>query len=300
MFTGLASGRKGGLAMGPIAKLTFQEVLHKRIFYIVLAMTAAFLALYSLGLGFAYKEFGLQQGFDADQLLHQGMITAQLFGAGLYFSTLILALLAILASVSSINLEVESGIMYGMLAKPITRREVVLGKFIGYALLLSFYGLLLFLAVYGINYALAPLPVLAMDWSYFLIAALLYILQALILVSLGLFLSTRFDAINAGVIAIILYGSGLVGGFLEQIGNAINNTALVNTGIVTSLVMPVDAIYRKMYSIFLVHNNLPIALAGTGVPGGTAMPSTAMVYYGIIYACFFVFLAVRTFNARDL
>lgn len=286
--------------MGPIAKLTFQEVLHKRIFYIVLAMTAAFLALYTLGLSFAYKEYGLQQGIDADQLIHQGMIMAQLFGAGLYFSTLILALLAILASVSSINLEVESGIIYGMLAKPITRREVVLGKFTGYALLLSFYGLLLFLAVYGINYILVPIPILAMDWPYLLAAALLYILQALILVALGLFLSTRFDAINAGVIAIILYGSGLVGGFLEQIGTAINNAGLINTGIVTSLIMPVDAIYRKMYSIFLVHNNLPIALAGPGMPGATALPSLAMIWYGVLYAGLFVFLAVRTFNQRDL
>ena len=58
--------------MGPIAKLTFQEVLHKRIFYIVLAMTAAFLALYTLGLSFAYKEYGLQQGIDADQLIQIG------------------------------------------------------------------------------------------------------------------------------------------------------------------------------------------------------------------------------------
>jgi hypothetical protein len=39
---------------------------------------------------------------------------------------------------------------------------------------------------------------------------------------------------------------GIVGGMMEQIGALIEYKALVNIGVISSLIMPTDAIYRKM------------------------------------------------------
>lgn len=286
--------------MVPIARLTFREVFHKRIFLMVVVMTAAFLVLYTIGLNYSYHDLGLQGGAEPEWWINNGLFVVEMFGSGMYFSSLILALLAIMASVGSIGPEIDNGLMFGILAKPISRREVILGKFMGYSLMLGVYGLVLFFAVYEINSVYMPSGVLELNFPYLLSAMGLYVLQAVILVGLGLFLSTRFDFLNAGVLAVILYGIGLVGGVLEQIGAFTTNTGLINIGIITSLVMPVDAVYRKMLSMFLIHNQLPLALVGPGIFGSSSIPSATMILYALAYTGLLVLLATRTFAGRDL
>ena len=77
----------------------------------------------------------------------QQFVSSQLLGAGLYFASFITALLAILSSVSTISGEVSSHQIDTWLMRPISRTQFVLGKFIGLALLMVAYAVVIFFSI---------------------------------------------------------------------------------------------------------------------------------------------------------
>ncbi len=75
----------------------------------------------------------------------------------------------------------------------------------------------------------------------------------------------------------------------------------MNIGIVTSLLMPADAIHCKAVSIVLPGALLNEATSGLGVGlTSSAVPSTWMMLYAVAYPIVAVWLATRVFGKRDL
>ena len=93
-----------------IIKYTFKELLYKKIFISTLLLALLYLGLYG---GALYMVF--QRGGTPPDLLIRASISSQLVGAGLYFSTFIVAFLTVLGSVSMVTYELETGILYGIL-----------------------------------------------------------------------------------------------------------------------------------------------------------------------------------------
>ncbi|GAB7388756.1 ABC transporter permease subunit [Bacillaceae bacterium] len=288
-----------------IAKLAFKETLYKRIFPITLLMTLAFLLFYGLGTHFAADKLAEDmenwRAPTPDKILQKNFFSTQFLGMGLYFASFITGLLAILGSVGSIAGEIESHQIDTWLARPLPRRSVVLGKFLGLGSLLVAYAGVQFLGIITINQALggetlkvhlAPLQILG--------AFGLFVLQPLILVAVALFLSSRMATVNGGVILILLYGIGLVGGFLEQIGASMENRTMVNIGILSSLLFPLDSLFRRMAIALFDAPGDPLSFASQGLFGSVSMPSDAMLVYTVLYGVAALWLAVRTFEKRDL
>src|SRR5437588_1806266 len=69
-------------------------------------------------------------------------------------------------------------------------------------------------------------------------------LQALVLLSLSLLGGTHFSTLTNGVILFMLYGLAFIGSSIEQIGSFFRSGAAVDIGIATSLLMPVEALWR--------------------------------------------------------
>lgn len=273
--------------MGPIAAFAFKEALRRRLVAVAVVLSLIFLLLFALAA--ARLQAHLPGG--GQGLL--GGLAAVLIG--LYLASPLPALLAVLSAAGAISSEVESGAMQAVLARPVRRVEVVLGKYLGIGAFLVAYTLLLQGAVLVIarletGAALAhPLPVLA-----------LLCLEPLSLAAVTLLGSTFLSTVAGGAAAILLYGLSSVGGVLEQIG-AVSGTASLRTiGIVTSLMMPADAIYR-----------LAAAIAGRGAGGAViwqfigpaatlSTPSGAMVVYAVFYVLAAVAGAAWVFTRRDI
>src|SRR3990172_11673210 len=146
-----------------IAGLTFKEALRKKILVAALILTLLFLALYGTGLHFLnndmeriekscqVRENGSELTTPQRDLMTEGP-KRMLLILGIYFSSSIVALLAIFSSVGAVSSEIENGMLHAILAKPIRRRDIILGKYIGYALMLSFYAVLLFGSVLAFNH----------------------------------------------------------------------------------------------------------------------------------------------------
>ncbi|MFY0542620.1 ABC transporter permease subunit [Brevibacillus sp. H7] len=289
--------------MWPIVKISYREMLSKRIFSITLLMSLAFLLLYAVAVYFAAGQMSdmLGRRSTADLIMEQGFISTQLLGVGLYFGSFITALLAILSSVGSIAQEIDSHQIDTWLARPLPRRTYLVGKFIGLGSLLVVYAAAMFAGIILTNQLVGG-EVLAVDVTagQILKAAGLFVLQPVILVSVALFLSCTASTVTGGIVLIILYGIGFIGGFIEQLGALMEKAELVNIGIISSLVFPIDALFRKMTILLFDQPDNPLSLAAQGLFGSLSAPSDAMLVYTVLYGAVALWLAVRTFVARDV
>lgn len=287
--------------MWPIMKITYREMISKRIFTITLLMSLAFLLLFGVGTWYASKELGEMLGNDAQSLLERGFLSTQMLGMGLYFGSFITALLAILSSVGSIASEVESHQIDTWLARALPRRKYLLGKFCGLASMLVLYALLLFLGLLGINqFVGGGTLAVSVSVGQALAAAGFFVLMPIILVCVSLLLSSITTTVTGGIVLIILYGISFIGGFIEQLGAIIGQASLVNIGIVSSLLFPTDAMFRKATIALFDTADDPLSFASQGIFGSASAPSDAMLVYTLLYGAAALWLAVRLFERRDV
>lgn len=282
--------------MKTIVRLTLLEMLKKKILYLTLALTGIFLILYGTALNYGYDSLR-----EAEPLMRIA-VSGQFLSMGIYASGFIISFLSIFASVGSISSEIEQGNYDAILSKPISRYEVVIGRYVGVLLVLIPYVTFFYLSVVGLNLffgggVVANIPAINVIRSL----AVLYLLPTL-LSSTGLFLSANLSTMGAGVTLVILYFCGMVGGILEQIGHFITGEAkavLTNIGIATSLVIPSDIVYRKASSI-LYTTSSGMNFSVDNMLGASIQPSPLMIFYIGFYIIIMIALAIRKFQLRDL
>jgi Cu-processing system permease protein len=268
-----------------ITWLTFHEARRRKMVLAALGMGGIFLVLFNIGFGL------ITRSMNQANALQLRINYSLLLMAGLYVVHFLTVMLAIFASVDTVAGEIASHTIQAIVTKPVRRWQVLVGKWLGYAAMLVLYlGLLgggLMLSVYlQVGYA-AP------NWAQGLA---LLMLEALVLLSLSLLGGTRFSTLTNGVLLFMLYGLAFIGAWVEQIGALLNSHAAVNVGIVTSLLMPVEALWRR--AAYLMQ---PQILSVIPSPfSGTSPPSPAMVLYAALYAALALGLAVRAFRKRDL
>lgn len=275
--------------MWTIAALTFREVLRKRILLVALLLTAGFLVLF----GWALSEIGRGLAQTPDQA-YASVFKPQFLSVGLYLSSLIVGFLAIFSAVGAISGEVENGTLNAIVPKPIRRSEILLGKYLGYGTMLVIYAGLVFLAIVTearVFLQYEPVSVLA--------GLGLYVLQPLIILAITMLGTSFLPTMANGVTMAMLLAVGIIGGVIEQIGVMIRSVTLENIGIVSSLIIPADAIYRKAVSVLVSSGAGPMILAA-GPFGSASPPSVWMVVYALIYLLGALALAVRVFERRDI
>jgi ABC-type transport system involved in multi-copper enzyme maturation permease subunit len=272
-----------------LAWLTFHEARRRRMVLAALILGAAFLLLFGLGLDLLANSAGVR----STETAFRGDITYNLLTlAGLYVVHFLAVMLAIVATVDSVSGEIASHTIQTLVTKPLPRWQVVMGKWLGYVLMLTLYTLLLSVGILletrTIVGYLPPNPAGGIA---------LILLQVVTLVSLSLLCGAYVSTLTNGVILFMLYGLAFIGSWVEQIGSFFDSTATAQIGIVSSLLLPVEALWRlaanAMQPPFL--NNLGVSLFSLG-----AVPSLWMVVYSVVYAGALLLLAMRAFSRRDL
>ncbi|OPX88515.1 MAG: ABC-2 family transporter protein [Pelotomaculum sp. PtaB.Bin104] len=252
-------------------------------------LAAIFLALYGTGVHYGYQEMSRNAG----QL--KALIAPQFLALGLYFGSFIISFLAVMAAVGTISGEIESGVLHAIVPGPVRRSSILLGKFFGYGLMLAVFAALFYLAVMLIIHFNTGLIVPLKIGS-----AALYCLQPLILLAVAMLGSTFLSTLANGVGSFMLYSIGVAGGMLEQIGYLASSHVLVDIGIFSSLLMPADAIYRKIVYSLLSVPGASFSTSLLGPFGSSTEPSVWMLVYTGFYILGFLFLAIRVFSRRDI
>jgi len=278
------------MAIITIAGLTIREAQRRRILWVALIMGMAFLAIYGTGMYYIWREFS-EMGAEFDEFARAPANFLTL--AGLYVVNFLVVIMSVLVSVAAISNEVESRLIDTLVTKPIRRSDIVLGKWLGFAIMCVVYSILLSTSVLGISRLITgfgvenPLP-----------GVLMLSLNALVMLSLSIAGGTRFSTLANGVVAFMLYGIAFIGGWVETIGAGFQNETAVNLGIMASLLNPIEALWRKASIVFQpdIISNMEFGGPFTVM----SEPSDAMILYAILYIGALIGLALFSFSRKDL
>ena len=273
-----------------IARLTFREAARRKILLAALLLGLVYLAIY--GVGFYYVNQETARSEFGPGLIELNQIRNFLFMAGLYVVNFLTVMMAVLTSVDTVSGEIASGTIHTLVSKPLQRWEIISGKWLGFVGMLTLYLLLMaggtVALVYVISGYMAPNVLRGM--------ALLWI-NAILLLGVSLAGGAVLSTLANGVLVFGLYGIAFVGGWIEQIGSFIQNQTAVNVGIISSLIIPSEALWKR--AAFEMQSPLVTAL-GFSPFTAASMPSQVMVFYGVLYAVLALLLAIGLFKKRDL
>jgi Cu-processing system permease protein len=282
------------MAILTITRLTFLEAARRRIALAALVLGMAFLILFGLGLYFIVNRTGLPAGGNPAENLIRSQVFNFLSLMGLYAVNFLTIAMGALVTADTLAGEIASGTIQTIVTKPVRRAEVVLGKWLGYAGLLAMYLLLMVGGVVLIAFVVTGYRIPSAATGM----ALMY-LESLVVMTLTLACSSAFSTLATGGIVFGLWGVAFVGGFVEQIGALFRNTSVVNIGIISSLLLPTEAVFRRA----AYEMTSPVAQA-MGMPSGptlvVSVPSPIMMVYAVLYLGGMLALAIRHFGQRDL
>lgn len=268
-----------------VARLSVREAVNRKLVLAALLLSGAFLALYTTGMVLlARNEGGVMDA----------MAGSVLTSLGLYALYFLVAFLALTVAASAVAAEVDSGSLHALLARPLSRRAFLLGRWAALAGLLTAYTVGMGGAITLVSRVVAGHEPLSATRAIALIA-----FSAVLLVTLGLWWSTRLSAVATGVGLFCLFSIAWIAGFIELIGDVIGNATMTNLGIAVSLLIPSDALWRAAS----YYSQSPVALGQMreGIPlFGSTPPAPALLLWSGLYVLACLALALRTFRRRDL
>lgn len=274
-----------------ISQLTIHEALRKRVLLAALLLGLAFLLVYTLGFYFMNREVITTERGPETQL-QRAMIYIFLTMAGLYAVNFLMVMMAALLPVDTLSGEIRSGAIQSLVTKPVRRFEIVLGKWLGFWVILAGYltmmagGVLLITRV--ISNSTPPNVGLGLG---------LMLLEATLLLTLSIAGGTRLSTLANGVLVFGLFGLAFIGGWVEQIGALFANDTARYIGIIASLIVPSEALWQ------LAAYNMQTSLMRdmTLTPFSPAsVPSNAMVLWTLGYIVALLAIGVWSFQTRDL
>jgi len=272
-----------------IARLTFLEARRRWLFWVVGLLGLAFLILYGLGFFFTYRDFSRQAAGLSSMFFEVGNMLVLM---GLYVINFLGIVLAVLISVDTIAGEVTSGTIQTIVTKPLRRWQVVFGKWLGLATMLSVFLVSISAAMMGIVWLISRYVVPNAVQGVALI-----VLSGLVMLTLSILGGTRLSTLANGVVVFMLYGLAFIAGWIEQIGAFVRNATAVDIGIFVSLLVPGEAMWKR--AAYLMQ---PPFVRDLGVNpfASSSAPNDAMVAYTIGYIILTLGIALRLFQRRDL
>ncbi|HSL33184.1 MAG TPA: ABC transporter permease [Candidatus Limnocylindrales bacterium] len=280
-----------------IARLTVAEAVRRRIAWVLVALTMVSVALTTWGVE-RLVSFAREGG--ANELEIWVGVSQILILVAFMFS-FVLAMTAAFLGAPAIAADLESGVAHAMLARPIRRADLVVGRWLGLVAIVVTYsvasGLLEIAAVGAVSGYRPPEPMVAVG---FLSA------QAVVLLTLALVLSTRLPAIAAGAICVVVFGLGWMAGVFAGIGRFFDAAPLVAVADASRWLLPSDGLWRG--AIFgLEPGAVVFAAVGRGGPAAQANPFFAasppppeFVAWSAAWVAIVLGLAVLSLARRDL
>ncbi|MBI5304376.1 MAG: ABC transporter permease subunit [Chloroflexi bacterium] len=278
-----------------IARLTFLEALRRRILLAAFVLGVAFLILYGLGFHLMRNE-AMPRAIETprDALMSSGL-NSFLVLAGLYAVNFLALAMGVLVSADTLAGEISSGTIQAVVTKPVHRAQIVLGKWLGFAGLLALYLVLMAGGVTAIAFLRAGYVA-----PNLLIGVALIYLAALFVMTLTLMCSSMLSTLATGGVIFGMYGLAFIGSWVEQFGAVLQNQGAINIGIISSLLMPSEALWRR--AAFEMSPSVAQSLGFTfsGPMATISVPSPTMIGYASAYLAVTLAVAIRTFARRDL
>jgi ABC-type transport system involved in multi-copper enzyme maturation permease subunit len=215
-----------------VARLTLREAVRRRLLWALAGLTALIVVL---------TWWGFARVAEASPITGpvQMLGVSQVMVMLAFMFSFVLAMTAVFAGSPAIGPDIESGLLLAVLARPIRRSDVLLGRWLGLAVVLVAYALVAgYLEIAAVALATGYVPTDPVTPPIYLAA------EALILLTLAIVLSTRIASVAGGAMAVVAYGLAWMAGVLGGVGEAFNSDVLRGAGFVSRLVLPSDVMWR--------------------------------------------------------
>lgn len=280
-----------------IARLTLHEAARRRVVLVGVLITLVLIGLTAWGFS---QLPTMQCGRVPCSQAQIRLFTATFLILIMYMFSFIIAVGASFLAAPAVATDIESGIALAMLPRPIRRSDIILGKWLGLAVIITVYTALVAAAEFAlvkvfVDY-LPPEPV---------IATAFITVQGLTLMTLGLLGSTRLGPMAGGIIAIVMFGLAWMGGIVNTVGQIIENITVVNVATIISLILPTDGLWRG--AVYHLEPQVLIAALSSGPRGVTANPffvdappTPAFLVWSALWLVAVLGLAMYSFGKREL
>jgi ABC-type transport system involved in multi-copper enzyme maturation permease subunit len=280
-----------------IARLTVRELFRRRVVWVLAALTIVSVALVGWGLD---RLVDLARENESTELEIRIGVSQVLILIAFMFS-FVLAMTAAFVGAPAIGGDLESGVAYAILARPLRRADLVIGRWLGSAVVVVAYAAASGLLAIGVAVLVSgygpPEPVLAVAF----LAG-----EALILLTLTLALGSVLPSIAAGAIAVVGFGLGWMAGVMAGVATALGVEGLKGIAEVSRWILPTDGLWRGV--IYGLEPPLVVLIAAGRAPNlveanpfyAATPPPLPFVIWSVVWMALVLGIATWWFARRDL
>ena len=279
-----------------IAGYGFREAVRRKVFAVVVVLTAVFLALFWLANHYVFTRLSTitpPAGVNVDTRTFAG---AFLLGLAMFATLFLGVVLAVFLTLGVVSGDAERGLLQPLVVRPIGRTTLLLSRFLGAAAVCIVY----VLAVYGIALTIIDVTGHWTPASKFA-PGLELAGGVLIVIALSILGSVVLSSTANGIAVFMLFGAGLTAGLLGTIGHALNSHAIKHASTIAAWVLPFEALYQDgLRLISSDATGLTGFLLQLGPFGGAYVHGWGIRAWSAGYLCVALALALLAFRRRDL
>jgi ABC-type transport system involved in multi-copper enzyme maturation permease subunit len=259
-----------------------RESLRRRVFHAGIVLTAIFLGLYWLGCSFV--DVSQMYGGPASRVVKVDVFAAAtILGLAVFATYFFGVSLAIFLTISAVRGDAEQGILQALVVRPLTRSQFLLGRLLAAVAVAIFYVAIVFAAAIAITD-------LTLGWtpSHALTAGAEISAAIAVVAVVSLFSSVYLSGVANGIGVFMLFGAGLFGGLLGEVGEAVNSHKLEQTATIIRYVTPFEWLYQSALGRLIQGESgvtemvLRLGPFGGSVRGGTTAWLWAAAYVLVV------------------
>jgi len=279
-----------------IAGYGFREAVRRKVFAVVVLLTAVFLALFWLANHYVFTRLSTITPPADVHVDTRTFAGAFLLGLAMFATLFLGVVLAVFLTLGVVSGDAERGLLQPLVVRPVSRTALLLSRFLGAAVVCVVY----VLAVYGIAVAIIDqtghwTPPSALAPGLELAGGVVIVIALSILGSV--FLSSTAN----GIAVFMLFGAGLTAGLLGTIGHALNSTTIEHASRDAAYALPFEALYQD--GLRLISSNATGVtgfLLQLGPFGGAYVHGWGIRAWAAGYLVVALGLALLAFSRRDL
>ena len=275
-----------------------KESLRRRVFLVVLILTAAFLGLYALGTNEAFDvvEAQTRGGPEPFAVDEREVTGATMFGLSMFGTLFLGAVLAAFLTLGTVRGDAERGLLQPLVVRPIGRSSLLVGRFAAAALVCGMYVILVYAGALLITWQIGGWAPDRIAGPAAQLAAATAVIAALSLLG-SVFLSSTAN----GIAVFMVFGAGLVAGLLGQIGEALGSERLMDVAETASWILPFEALYQDGLAAITADSSGFTEVALSLGPFGGAQAAGALLWpWALAYVALIGGAALAAFARKDL
>jgi Cu-processing system permease protein len=281
-------------AVWTIAGYGLREALRRKVFAVVLLLTAGFLFLYWLANHYVFRDIehvGPPTGIEP-----RPFAGAFMFGLAMFATLFLGVVLAIFLTLGVVRGDAERGLLQPLLVRPVPRHMLLLARWLGAVGVCAPY-------VAGVYAASMLITGLTGHWwpDHAVVPAIELVGGVAIVAALSLLGSVFLTATATGIAIFMIFGAGLVGGLIGSIGHALNSHTLEHAATIAAWIVPFEALYQDgLREITANTTGLTGFLLQLGPFGGAYIHGSGVRIWSVVYLVGIGAVAALGFWRRDL